>query len=89
MRGQPLCQRLPPSLGLPTRQRLDELLCGHHQDRFGQRDDDLAVDDLDPDHAFDLLDSAIRPLPLPVSVYDCTGPHGFTPILAFRNCSGV
>jgi hypothetical protein len=68
-------------------QRLDKLLCGHHHDRFRQRDDNQAVNDLD--HAFDPFNSVTRSLPLPVSVYDCTGPHGFTPILAFRNCSSV
>ena len=33
-------------------QRLDELPFGHHQNSLRQRDDDLAIDDLDPDHAF-------------------------------------
>jgi hypothetical protein len=58
VRGQPLCQRLPPSPGLPAPQRLDEFLFGHHQDRFGQRDNHLALNDLDPDHAFDPRNSA-------------------------------
>jgi hypothetical protein len=42
-------------------QRLDELPFGHHQDCPWQRDNALALDDLDPDHAFDPLISAIRP----------------------------
>jgi hypothetical protein len=71
----------------PAPQRLDKLLCGHHHDRFRQRDDDQAVNGLD--HALDPLNSATRPVPLPVSMYVCMGPHGFTTISAFRNCSGI
>ena len=42
-------------------QRYNELPFGQHQDSPWQRDDDVAIDNLDPDHAFAPLNSAIRP----------------------------